>query len=155
MARSEQLTANRWTLRPAEPAINPAAAHTERRRRKACRRSEPYLARSVKDASGLRKPAVISEPMLNLAGDFDGSAFLSVRSFLQTATTSDQVVVLDFRNVRHCQPVALVSLFELLAGLEVATVRIRGLCQQHYLLLNYLGFTGREGQPHEPSSRDQ
>ena len=87
--------------------------------------------------------------MLNLAGNFDGSAFLRVRGFLLAATASAPVV-LDFRQVRHCQPVALVSLFELLAGLEVATVRIRGLCQQHYLLLNYLGFTGREGQPREP-----
>lgn len=69
-----------------------------------------------------------TEQVLSLEGDFDATAFCRIREIVERATAFAPIV-LDFRNVRACQPFALAELFEVLARSKGAA-RARGLSRR-------------------------
>ncbi len=80
--------------------------------------------------------AEITDRVVNLDGDFDASAFCRVLELIRAEPSAR--VVIDFHRVRCCQPFVLFQLFDLI-GHSGGTVRVRGLCQQHYALVGYIG----------------
>ncbi len=90
-----------------------------------------------------------TDRLLSLRGDFDVSAFCRVANLLQAEPSAH--IVLDFHEVRQCEPFVLGKLFDLIAHSD-RHVRVRGLCQQQYALLGYLGFGSVAAPGHQPAS---
>lgn len=78
-----------------------------------------------------------AEEVLNLTGEFDAPAFCRVRELLR-ADAETARFVLDFHEVRWCQPFALAELCDLVTR-SGGRLRCRALSRQHDVILGYLG----------------